>query len=170
MLIDERIKYCEDNAFNFDYVGVIQTYVCLNVMGYNYRRGRADSMSKWDITPHMRQHFAIHMYRFCDKIPKEDMENALRENRSLSRIMWNCQVTDVIVDILEKKSAEAKAKMKTPLACAIVNSFSPKTKKDRVLHYFWRKSFFLFCLFVKLFYKNIGFIKRLKRFSRFLTH
>lgn len=167
---DERIKFCEDNAFNFDYIGVIKSFACVDEIGYNYRRGHAGAMSSWSVTPHMRKYIREHMHGFCDKVPEEYIIEALKENRSLSHMMWNAQFTDVVVDILENKTAEAKAKMKQPLALAIVDSFVSNNKKDKVLRYLWKKPFFLFKFFVILFYKNIDKIKKVKWLRRFLTH
>lgn len=167
---DERIRFCEDNAFNFDYISVIHSFACVDEIGYTYRRGHAGAMSKMAVTPHMRKYIMEHTYEFCNKIPQKYIMDALKENRSFSHIMWNVQLTDVVVDILENNAKAAKRKMKQPLTLAIVGSFVSNNKKDRVLRYLWNKPFFMFRAFVVLFYKNINRIKRWKRVSRFLTH
>jgi glycosyltransferase involved in cell wall biosynthesis len=167
---DEKIRFCEDNAFNFDYIGVINSFVCVNDIGYNYRRGHSGAISRSAITPYMRKNIGEHMYHFCDKLPQKCILDALKENRSFLCVMWNAQLTDVVIDILEKNKNRAKEKMRRPLAVAIVNTFTPSTKKDRLLHCLWKRSFFLFELFVKVFYNNIDKIKKVKWLSRFLTH
>lgn len=167
---DEKIRYCEDNAFNFDYIGVIKSFVCVNDIGYNYRRGHSGAISKSAITPHMRKNIGEHMYQFCDRIPRECIIDALKENRSFLHVMWNAQLTDVIIDILGQNTNRAKEKMRLPLAVAVVDTFVPNTKKDKVLCFLWKRSFFLFELFVKVFYNNIDKIKKVKWLSRFLTH
>ena len=167
---DERIKFCEDNAFNFDYVSMINSFACVHDVGYNYRRGHSGAMSKMPVNPHMRKYIREHMYAFCDRVPEEYICIALKENRSFSHVMWNTQLTDVVVDILEHKTTEAKRKMKHPLAKQIVTSFISNNKKDRLLRYFWNAPFFLFRFFIIFFYKNIDKIKKVKWLSHFLTH
>ena len=167
---DERVKFCEDNAFNFDYISVAQSFACVNEVGYTYRRGHSGAMSKQAVTPYMRRYIAEHMYAFCDKVPMGDIVIALDENKSFSRIMWNTQLTDVVIDILEKNDASAQRKMKQPLARNIVDSFVPTTRKDKMYHFLWNRSFFVFKLFVNIFYKNVEKIKKNKRLAHFLTH
>lgn len=167
---DERIKFCEDNAFNFDYVSVIHSFACVNDIGYTYRRGHVGAASKKAITPYMRKYIREHMNAFCDKFPENDIVAALKENRSFSHVMWNALLTDVVVDILEKNSLEAKRKMSLPLSLSVVKLFKANNKKDKVLRYLWTKPFFMFKTSVNVFYKNIDRIKKLKWLSRFLTH
>lgn len=67
-------------------------------------------------------------------------------------------------------AAQAKEIMNKELTSVIINSYEPKNKKDKVLLFLWNKPFFVFQIFILLFYKNINYIKRIKKLSYFLTH
>lgn len=167
---DERIRFCEDNAFNYDYVGIIKAYGCSNKIGYNYRRGHEGTLSKSSVNPHMRKFLSHHMYNFCEKIPQELLAESFYENISLSRIVWNAVSTDVVVNILDGNYNAAKEKMRQPIALLIVDRFRPVNKKDKFILKLWKKPFFIFKLFVKIFYGNVDLIKKFRWLARFLTH
>lgn len=170
IFFDEKIKYCEDNAFNFDYIKEIKSYTCISEIGYNYRRGHSGAMSKQAINPHMRVHFAEHMHNFCKALPFDEIVNALNENKSFCRVMWNVVSTEIIIDILDKKYNTARQKMKSPLSTAVINAYHPHNKKDKVQILLWKKSFTGFKFFISLFYKNIDKIKKIKWLSHFISH
>lgn len=170
IVFDERVKFCEDNAFNLDYVSVIQSFACTKEIGYVYRRGHPGALSKTAVTPFMRKYIREHLYSFYEKVPEETILAAFAETQSFVRILWNISLTDVVVDILENNSAEAKKKMKKTLTQALVKAFKPGTNKDKVFHFLWNRSFLLFRLCVLIFYKNIEKIKKNKKLSHFLTH
>ena len=167
---DERIRFCEDNAFNYDYISVVDSFACSNKMGYNYRRGHSSAVSRSMVNPHMRKHLGDHMRNFCKNIPKSVLEEALKENKSLSRVLWNATITDIVVDILENNINDAKMKKSQALASCVVNAYAPTSRKDKVILSLWHKPFFVFKFFVKIFYGNIGVIKKFKKFAHFLTH
>ncbi len=167
---DERIRFCEDNAFNYDYIGVIGSFACSDKIGYNYRRGHSGALSKGMVTPYMRKHLGEHMYNFCKKIPQSALNEALKENKSLSRVLWNAILTDIVIEILENNVTDAKMKKSQPLASFVVSAYAPMSKKDKVILSLWNKPFFVFKFFVKFFYGNLGVIKKFKKFAHFLTH
>lgn len=167
---DKRIRFSEDNAFNYDYIGFIGSFGCTNEIGYNYRRGHEGTLSKSSVNPHMRKYLCEHMYKFCDRIPKKYLEEGLIENKSLSRVIWTAVLTDAVVKILDQNYCDAKETIKQPLAIYLVNIFEPMNKKDKVMLFLWKKPFFIFKLFVKVFYGNVSFIKKFKKLAKFLTH
>lgn len=167
---DERISFCEDNAFNFDYMSAIQSFVCINRIGYTYRRGHPGAATKGAVNPYMRKYVWEHMHSFCKNMPLEDLNVALKENISFLRIMWNAVLTETVIKILENDIVQAQEIMHQPISCLIIDAYKPKNKKDKLLLFLWTRPFFLFKLIVIIFYKNINHIKKIKWLSRFLTH
>jgi glycosyltransferase involved in cell wall biosynthesis len=167
---DDRIRYCEDNAFNFDYIRAAKSFSCVDAISYIYRRGHTTALSKNLVYPRMRVHFVEHAQRFCDSIDDSILIEALKVNRSLCRIMWNVVSTGVIVDILDKNYSAARARMRQPLSKSIVELYPPYTKKDKALLFFWKHSFPCLVVLVKLYYSNFERVKKFKRFSTFISH
>lgn len=167
---DDRIRYCEDNAFNFDYVRAAKSFSCVDAISYIYRRGHTSALSKNLVYPRMRVHFVEHAQRFCDSIDDSILIEALKLNPSFRRIMWNVLSTGVIVDILDKNYSSARARMRQPLSKAIVELYPPYTKKDKTILFFWKHSFPCLVLLVKLYYSNFERVKKFKRFSSFISH
>jgi hypothetical protein len=162
---DDRIRYCEDNAFNFDYIRAAKSFSCVDAISYIYRRGHTTALSKNLVYPRMRVHFVEHAQRFCDSIDDSILIEALKVNRSLCRIMWNVVSTGVIIDILDKNYSAARARMRQPLSKSIVELYPPYTKKDKALLFFWKHSFPCLVVLVKLYYSNFERVKKFKRFS-----
>lgn len=167
---DEQIKYCEDNAFNFDYIRLCRNYICVKEVGYTYRRGHEGALSKKNVSPQMRVHFVEHMRRFCDSFSEADIICTLQQNISFSRIMWNVISTEVIMDILNKQYQTARQKIHSPLASAIVGSYKANSRKDEVLLFLWKRSFCGLVILVTAYYKNHDTIKKHKKFFKFISH
>lgn len=170
LFFDERIRFCEDNAFNFDYISIIKSFASVDDIGYNYRRGHSGAMSRQLVTPQMRKHVTEHMYGFCDKLTYDSVISALNENKSMLRVMWNTFITAVVLDVLDKNHSEAKQRMKHTIAVSVVKAYKPYNKKDKVLRFLWKKPYCIFKLFINLFYKNIERIKKHKGFLHYLTN
>lgn len=170
ILFDERISYCEDNAFNFDYVRHVGRFVCVQQVCYNYRRGHAGSLSKSTVYPQMRVHFVEHMQSFVESLPMEDILHALNHNPSFCWVMWDVLLTKVSCDILMKQSRQARRFKKTPLAKAIIRAYRPRSKKDKLFRFLLKHSFPCLRLLVKTYYGNFDKLKKHKRLFRFLSH
>lgn len=167
---DEQIFYCEDNAFNFDYISAIHSFSCVHEMGYHYRRGHTGALSKSLVQPKMRVHFVEHAKHFCNAFEEEVLISTLEKNTSFRRIMWNVLSTAVIVDILDKNYPSARKRMSESLAQAIIRLYKPYTKKERVILFFWKHSFLGLRLIVQVYYKHFEEIKKHKRFFAFISH
>lgn len=167
---DERISYCEDNAFNFDYIRRIKRYACVSEVCYTYRRGHAESLSKSIVYPQMRLHFYDHMRAFVDDFTMEQIVDTLNRNRSFRWIMWDVLLTKVSCDILMKRSREARQYRKTPLAKAIISAHRPGGKKDKLFHFLLRHSFPCLAILVKVYYGNFAKLKKHKRLFRFFSN
>ena len=170
ILFDERISYCEDNAFNFDYVRHVDRFACVQQVGYNYRRGHAGSLSKSIVYPQMRVHFVEHMHGFVESLPMEDILYALSHNPSFCWVMWDVLLTKVSCDILTKQSRQARQYKKTPLAKAVIRSYHPRGKKDKLFRFLLKHSFPCLAILVKTYYGNFAKLKKHKRLFRFLSH
>lgn len=170
ILFDERISYCEDNAFNFDYVRHVSRFACVSEVCYNYRRGHGGSLSKSVVYPQMRVHFVEHMHRFVESLPMEDILYALEHNRSFCWVMWDVLLTKVSCDILTKQSKQARRYKKTPLSKAIVRAYRPRAKKDKLFRFLLKHSFPCLTMLVKTYYGNFDRLKKHKRLFRFLSH
>ena len=170
ILFDERISYCEDNAFNFDYIRHVRRFACVSQIGYNYRRGHGGALSKSLVYPQMRVHFFEHMEGFVAAFSMEEIMDALNRNKSLCWVMWDVLLTKVSCDILMKKSKEARRYKKTPLAKAIIAAYHPRGKKDKVFHFLLKWSFPCLKLLVRFYYGNFTRLKKHKRLFRFFSH
>lgn len=167
---DTRISYCEDNAFNFDYIRHVRRFACVSQMGYNYRRGHEGSLSKSLVYPQMRMHFYEHMQGFVDAFSAQDIVYALNHNRSFCWVMWNVLMTKVSCDILMKQSKQARRFKKTPLAQAIIRAYRPRGKKDKMFRFLLKHTFPCLILLVKSYYGNFTKLKKHKRLFRFFSH
>ena len=170
IFFNEQIRYCEDNAFNFDYIRRIRSFSCVDAIGYHNRRGHGSALSKSMIRPEMRIGFLPHAEQFWNAFSQDILIQTLQNNRSLSWIMWNVVSTAVVVDILGKRYADAKQRIASPMATAVVANYHPRTKKDRVMLFFWKHSFLGLKLLVRTYYGNFQKIKRHKKFFKFISH
>lgn len=159
---DERIKYCEDDAFNFDYISAIKSFRLQNKIGYNYRVNRDGSLTKKLIHPKIKYHLNEHMQAFCSTISLDDLKRGLNENKNLSFVMWNVFHTTVINDILDGKLKGAYKYKKTPVSKAIIKAYKPRTKKDKLFRFFCRTSFLCMIILVKIYYGNFEKLRKSK--------
>ena len=167
---NEKIHYCEDNAFNFDYIRQIKTFSCVDTIGYHYRRGHTSALSKSLVQPNMRIAFVPHAQKFWDSFPEEILLNTIRNNRSFSRIMWNVTSTAVIMDILQKDYAAAKNHKHNPMTKAVLELYKPHSKKERAILFLWKHSFLGLKCLVRFYYGNFQQIKKHQRFFKFISH
>ena len=170
ILFDERISYCEDNAFNFDYIRHVGCFACVSEVCYNYRRGHAGSLSKSIVYPQMRFYFFEHMQGFVEAFSMEDVVYTLNHNRSFAWVMWNVLLTKVSCDILMKQSGQARRYKKTPLARAVIGAYRPRGKKDKLFYFLLKHGFPLLVVLVKAYYGNFTKLKKCKRLFRFFSH
>lgn len=170
IFFNEKILYCEDNAFNFDYIRAIKSFSCVDEVGYHYRRGHTSALSRSLVQPRMRVHFIDHAQRFWDSFDEEIMIATLKTNRSFARIIWNVISTAIIVDILEKNKTAAKTRMNSSMGRAVKAYYMPYTKKERAILFLWKHSFLGLRCLVRVYYRNFQEIKKHKRFFRFISH
>jgi len=157
---DERIQYCEDCAWQFDYNCRIQSYSCSNEIVYNYRYFRPGSLTRKLITPSQKRYVWNHVQLFVQAWDPSVLDEALQKNNILNRVMWNALFTAVINDILDGNNSDAKAKMALPIASVLSQSYIPRSKKDKVFLALWKNSFSVLCIFVRVYYNNLAKLRR----------
>lgn len=167
---DGRIKHCEDNAFNFDYIRFVKKFVCVSDVGYNYRRNVAGSLTKATNSPLKRVHIFEHMEGFVNSFAMEDIVATLNGNWSFSRIMWNVLLNKVTCHILTKNAKEARRYIKTDLAQAIISAHHPRSKKDHVFHFLLKHAFPLLALLIRVYYGNLSTLVKFRRLFHFFSH
>ena len=128
---DERILYCEDNAFHLDINRRISRFCQVNEIVYNYRINRVGSLTTKLIHPRIKYYLYEHAERFCDSIEERYLLEALQRNVSFSQVMWNGLSTSVINNILDNHFSKAYKLLKTPMARSVVRAYKPRTKKDK---------------------------------------
>lgn len=167
---DGRIKHCEDNAFNFDYIRFVKKFVCIPYIGYNYRRGVAGSLTKATNSPLKRVHIFEHMEGFVNSFAMEDIVATLNRNWSFSRIMWNVLLNKVTCDILDNQAKVARQYAKTDLAKAIISAYLPRSKKDHLFYFLLKHAFPFLVVLVRLYYGNLSTLVKFKRLFHFFSH
>lgn len=161
---DERIHYCEDNAFNFDFVRHITRFKMNNKVSYSYRTNRIGSLTNKLIHPKIKYFLYEHMQPFCESYDKEDLVRGMEKNRNLAFVMWNVLHTTVTNDILDGKIKKARNYRKTEISKAITKAYKPRNKKDKLFLLLFKTSFLSLVVLVKIYYGNF---ERL-RHSKFL--
>ena len=159
---DERIKYAEDNAWQFDYNQWIASYSCSNEIVYNYRINRPGSSTLKLVTPQMKYHIWEHMVTFVQACDNKILCEAVSKNNILNRVSWSVLSTAAVNNILEKKYSDAKEIMKMDIAKKILESYIPRTRKDDVFIALWKKPFILFAAFVNIYYRNFTKLRKSK--------
>ncbi len=167
---DERIKHCEDNAFNFDYIRFVRKFVCVSYIGYNYRRNVSGSLTKATNSPQKRAHIFGHMQGFVDSFAMEDIVATLNENWSFSRIMWNVLLNKVTCDILAKNVKGARRYIKTDLAKAIISAHRPRSKKDHLFYFLLKNAFPLLVILVRVYYGNLSTLVKFRKLFHYFSH
>lgn len=170
LTFDERIFYCEDNAFNLDYIPYVKRFACVSDMGYNYRRGLAGTLSKTTNSPHKRVHIFEHMEKFVASFSMENIISTLNNNWSFSRLMWHVLLVKVTCDILAKHSKDARRYIKTDLAKAIIAAYQPRGKKDQIFYFLLKNAFPCLVVLVKIYYGNLPKLKSFKKAFHFFSH
>lgn len=159
---DERIQYAEDNAWQFDYCQYVKSYACTNKVGYNYRINRAGALTSSLVTPRMKYYIGEHMMKFYDLLDEQTMYKSLKNNPRLLSTTWGILTTSVVNDILDKNKIAAKQKMKSTLARIVTEVFVPRSTKEKIFFFLWKKSFLCLQIFVIMYYRNFDLLRRTK--------
>ena len=170
LTFDARIKGCEDNAFNYDYISHSISFVCVPGDFYYYRRGRAGALTQSLVQPQMRYHVYEHMKQFSSRLGLVPITEALNKNLPFSHIMWNAVSNAVIVEILNNHYQKAREIMKDPVSKAVIAAFRPRSKKSSLLLKLWKYSFPGLVILVKLYYGNYGTLKKHKKLFHYFSH
>ncbi len=159
---DERIKYAEDNAFQFDYNCYVNSYAATNRVLYSYRINRPGALTQKVVSPKVKKYVWEHLVNFVEKYDEKVLENALFSSVRFNHVFWGTTSTAVVNNILEKNIKEAKRIRDLPLSKAAVDAYEPRSQKDKIFMCLWKRSFFFLRLFVVLYYKNFEKLRRSK--------
>lgn len=163
---DERIIYAEDNAWQFDYISHIKSYAYLHSIIYNYRINTGEQITSRLITPTMKRYRFDHLQGFLSKFDSLDVDKSLRENPSFLNVVWEILTDSAVIDLLDKKRKDAKAKIKSPLSKSVLSVFSPRSKKEKFFLFLWKHSFILLRIFVRVYYDNFERLRKSKLLTR----
>lgn len=159
---DERIRYGEDHAWQFDYQKNIDSFAYAHEILYNYRIFRDGSMTTKLVTPQMQFYIGEHMYRFFDGIDQDQIWRSLLNNPRLLSATWSVLSSNIVNDILNQEYSTAREKMKSSLGKSVEHAFAPRNKKEQLFMWMWRHSFVMLCAFVKVYYGNFETLRRSK--------
>lgn len=159
---DERITYCEDDAFNFDYNTYVKSFRMRNIMSYNYRVNRHGALTNRLIRPEIKRHLDPHMQGFCESMSFSDLITGMKNNRNLSFVMWNVFHSTFVNYVLDGNSKEAALYRKTNLSREIIRCYAPRTGKEKIFRSLIRFSFSATKFFVKVYYGNFDKIRNSK--------
>lgn len=157
---DERLKYAEDNAWQFDYIQNIDSFAYSHKVIYNYRINTAEQSTSKLITPMMKRHRFEHLQRFLAHFNELDIADILMKNPRLLSVVWGILTDAAIIDVLDKNRKAAKAKIHSPLSAAVIAAFVPRSKKERFFLFLWKRSFLLLTLFVNVYYGNFERLRK----------
>jgi len=165
---DEKNRYCEDVSWQFDYNSHISAYSSTDAIILNYRINRPGALTSMNVTPDMKYPLWEHMCGFVDSIDPEALDRAVAGNLGLNRAMWNSLSTAVINDILDGKNAVARSKMKLALSRRIVDTYIPRSRKDKIFLLLWKGPFLLMRGFVNVYYRYFHIIRN-SRIIRYIS-
>ena len=159
---DARIKYAEDTAWNFDYNGFIKSFSATNEVVYNYRINRNGSETSKLVTPKMKYDIWEHMQGFLKMLSDDQIDKALKENKHLLSATWGVLSTAIVNDVLDKKYALAKEKIKSTLSKAVKKYYAPDSVKERIFMFMLKHSFLALRVFSVVYYGNFEVLRRSK--------
>lgn len=165
---DERIRYAEDNAWQFDYNKYIKSFCCTDKVLYNYRINREGSLTQKLIHPQMKYYIAEHMKEFTECIDFVYLEKAVKNNLRFLNPVWGILTTYVTNCILDGNLELAKQEKNKELSKLIISSFTPKTKKEKIFYIFWKMPFWIFAILIKIYYGNFEKLRK-SRLVRYLS-
>ena len=168
ILFDERIRYCEDNAFLFDYNSRIRSYSCTNTIVYNYRVNRQGSLTGSTILPKDKYYLWEHMQQFIRAFDPGTLQKEVVKSPHLCRVMWNALHTAICNDILEGKYRAAREKRSSAIAQIIIHNYTPHSRKETFFLRLLKYSFVLLCIFIRVYYANFPNLC-MRKLVRFLS-
>ncbi len=151
---DERIKYAEDNAWQLDYLCYAKSFAYSHSILYNYRINNGEQITGKLINPMMKRYRWEHLQGFLSTYPHTDIDDVLKKNPRFLSVVWGILTDAAIIDILDKKKKQAKAKVRSSFSKSVVAAFSPRSKKEKIFLFFWKHSFLMLRVFVLVYYKN----------------
>lgn len=157
---DERIRYAEDNAWQFDYVRCIQSFSCTNTVIYNYRINRNGALTAGLVPPSAKYHIYEHMERFYQNVSVDQYEEIFTGNTPLHVVTWSVLSTSVVNEILNGNDTIAKQRSNSILAQAVKKSYIPRSKKEMLFNWLWEHPYFLLKLFCKVYYRNFAALRK----------
>lgn len=140
---NERIRYSEDNPWQFDYIQQIKSYAYCHKAIYNYRINSETQTTSQLITPHMKRGRWSHLQDFLAHFNNLNIFELLKNNDRLLGVVWGVLTDAVILDILDKKYKAAKEKLNSTLSAAVMASYIPSSKKEKFFLFLWKHSFFV---------------------------
>ncbi len=155
---DERIRYTEDTVWQLDYIKHIKSFAYSHKVIYNYRYNTGDQLTSRVITPNLRRYRWEHLQKFLERYKEVNLEYLLKNNRKFLNLSWEILVDTIVLDILDKKSSEAKEKIKS--SKTVIDIYTPRSKKEKVFLSLMKHSFTSLHLFVLVYYKNYERIKK----------
>ncbi len=162
LTFDERIIYAEDTAWQFDYIRHAKSFAYSHKIIYNYRINTGEQITSRLITPTMKRYRFKHLQGFFSEFDCLDIDKILRENPSFLSVVWEILIDAAVIDILDKKYKDSKAKVKSSLSKSVVSVFSPRSKKEKFFLFFWKHSFLLLRAFVVAYYGNFERLRKSK--------
>ena len=164
---DENI-YCEDLAFNLDYNSLISSFCSVGNVQYTYRVNRQGALTTKVVHPCEKKRLSVHMEHFRSSIGTEKLIQAMQSNIRISRVMWNWLYTESINEILDGNAKEVREKSKNKFSKVILSTYVPRSRKERLFLFLWKRNFNILVLLIKIYYANFEQLRRSK-LGRFMS-
>lgn len=167
---DERIRYAEDNAWQFDYARCIHSFSCTNTVIYNYRINRDGALTAALVPPSAKYYIYEHMERFYQNVSVDKYKEIFTGSTPLHVVTWSVLSTNIVNEILAGNDLIAKQRGNSLLAQAVRKRYLPKSRKEALFGWLWKHSYFLLKLFCKVYYRNFAALRRNKLIVHLSKH
>lgn len=164
---DEDI-YCEDVAFNLCYNSVISGFCSVGEAQYTYRVNRGGALTTRAVHPREKKRLSLYVEKFRGSLTEERLLFGIQNNSRLSRVMWNGLYTESINEILDGNVKAVRRIRKTTLSKVITSAYTPRSRKDRLFLFLWKRAFMILVLSVKIYYGNFEKM-RYSKFVRYMS-